>query len=389
MPEIKRERDDEDEDEDEDVNEDDDKEDDEDNDEVRKEPALVRSLYVEHEHTQRSSNHAPLTPCYAVAWSPDCTKLATGGCIASLRGHDDSVSCVEFSPDGATLATGSYDLTIKLWTVSTGICRATLCGHECEGINACAWSPDGSMLASAGGDETARLWDTVTGACKAILWHTLETLRSLEFVGPQVWNVCWSSDGDYIASCSEDQTLRLWDVAGVCKATLTSDDGIWGCAWGKGNRVIAGTSCSGDFEPRVDLWNVSTGRVESTFTVPGTDHVGHVSFSPCGRWIATAGAAGEGAMAIWSASTGANAATMHVDHYVSKCPFSPDGTMLAAVTGKGSLYLWMLVWTPANHGMFPAEVRECVLVAVKSLRRKGLHLEISEIILRFAFSTLL
>jgi hypothetical protein len=49
----------------------------------------------------------------------------------------------------------------------------------------------------------------------------------------------------------------------------------------------------------------------------------------------------------------------------------------------------MLVWTPANHGMFPAEVRECVLVAVKSLRRKGLHLEISEIILRFAFSTLL
>jgi hypothetical protein len=96
-------------------------------------------------------------------------------------------------------------------------------------------------------------------------------------------------------------------------------------------------------------------------------------------------------MAIWSASTGANAATMHVDHYVSKCPFSPDGTMLAAVTGKGSLYLWMLVWTPANHGMFPAEVRECVLVAVRSLRRKGLHLvgRAQEIILRFAFSTLL
>ena len=102
------------------------------------EPALVRSLYVEHEHRQRSSNHGPITPCCAVAWSPDGTTLATGGiekpvklwsvatggCIASLRGHNSSVSCVEFSPDGATLATGSADMTIKLWTVSTGVRRS-------------------------------------------------------------------------------------------------------------------------------------------------------------------------------------------------------------------------------------------------------------------------
>ncbi len=65
--------------------------------------------------------------------------------------------------------------------------------------------------------------------------------------------------------------------------------------------------------------------------------------------------------------------------------------MLAAATAKGSLCLWMLVWTPANHRMFPAKVRESVLVAVKGLRRKGPHLvgRVQEIILRFAFSTLL
>ena len=163
--EYMRERD-EDEDDDEDVNAD------EDDDEVRKEPALVRSLYVELENTQRPKNHVPRTPliapCYAVAWSPDCTTLATGGYerlvklwsvatggrIASLRGHDGPISCVEFSPDGATLATGSEDMTIKLWTVSTGVCGATLCGHENEVIDACAWSPDGFTLASAGDDGT-------------------------------------------------------------------------------------------------------------------------------------------------------------------------------------------------------------------------------------------
>ena len=232
MPGIKRER--EDEDEDEDVNEDDEKDD----DEVRKEPALVRSLYVELENTQRPKNHVPRTPliapCYAVAWSPDCTTLATGGyerlvklwsvatggCILSLPGHEGSITCLDFSPDGATLATESADMTIRLWTVSTGVCRTTLLGHEgCECINACAWSPDGAMLAFGGGDETARLWDTATGACMAILWHTPETLRSPGLVGPAVWDVCWGSDGGCIAPCSE-KTLKLWDASGRRKATL-------------------------------------------------------------------------------------------------------------------------------------------------------------------------
>ena len=43
--------------------------------------------------------------------------------------HDRSVSCVAFSPDGKTLASGSGDKTIKLWDVATGKEQATLKGH--------------------------------------------------------------------------------------------------------------------------------------------------------------------------------------------------------------------------------------------------------------------
>ena len=83
-------------------------------------------------------------------------------------GHSDAVLSVAFSPDGKTLASGSWDKTIKLWDVKTGKELATLNGHT-ETVMFVAFSPDGKTLASASWDKTIKLWDVATSKERATL----------------------------------------------------------------------------------------------------------------------------------------------------------------------------------------------------------------------------
>src|SRR5437588_2103133 len=73
-------------------------------------------------------------------------------------GHSNDVRAVAFSPDGKTLASGSFDMTIKLWDVTSGTQLRTLTGHSGT-VDSVAFSPDGKTLASGSNDNTIKLWD--------------------------------------------------------------------------------------------------------------------------------------------------------------------------------------------------------------------------------------
>jgi WD40 repeat protein len=81
--------------------------------------------------------------------------VESGRQVRALTGHTDEIESVAFSPDGRLLASGSWDLTVKLWEVTGGNELITLTGHS-GWVKSVAFSPDGATLAS--GTETVRLW---------------------------------------------------------------------------------------------------------------------------------------------------------------------------------------------------------------------------------------
>jgi len=105
---------------------------------------------------------------------------------ATLKGHTGAVVGLAFSPDSKTLASASYDGTLKSWDMTTGKERATLGEYEgCLGY--VAFSPDGKTLATGAigspipfpdlGD--VKLWDVATGKVRTILkGNTDQTGRS-------------------------------------------------------------------------------------------------------------------------------------------------------------------------------------------------------------------
>jgi WD40 repeat protein len=109
------------------------------------------------------------------------------------------------------LASGSYDMTVRLWDLASHACVATLtdCSYAVKSV---AFSPDGRLLASGSLDKLVRLWDMATHICVAMLFGHAETVASVAF----------STDGCTLVSGSGDGTVRLWDVASrSCTSVLT------------------------------------------------------------------------------------------------------------------------------------------------------------------------
>ena len=132
----------------------------------------------------------------------------------TLDGHTRGVVAVAFSPDGTRLATGGLDETIRLWDVKNGKQQLMLGGlSTC--VAALAFSRDGRMLAWSGrGDGLVSLHDATTGA---------EVVRLVGH-GALVRGIAFAPDGMSLATGGADRTIKLWDVSSsdICRRALSS-----------------------------------------------------------------------------------------------------------------------------------------------------------------------
>lgn len=80
-----------------------------------------------------------------------------GAFITALRGHVQAVYTVAWSADSRLLVSGSKDSTLKVWSLKTKKLAEELPGHADE-VYAVDWSPDGSRVASGGKDKVLKMW---------------------------------------------------------------------------------------------------------------------------------------------------------------------------------------------------------------------------------------
>ncbi len=288
---------------------------------------------------QAARDVSPLRPLtgntggvWAVAWSPDGTRLLTGGYggaqvwdaataepLHRLTGHTGGVWAVAWSPDGTRLLTGGEDSTVRVWDAATAEPLHQLTGHT-GGVWAVAWSPDGTRLLT-GGDGGARIWDTATA----------EPLHQLTGHTGGVWAVAWSPDGTRLLTGGEDSTVRVWDAA-TAEPLHQLTGGVQAVAWSPdGTRLLTG----GDGDARI--WDAAT--AEPLHQLTGhTGRVQAVAWSPDGTRLLTGG---YGDARIWDAATAEplHQLTGHTGR-VQAVAWSPDGTRLLTGGVASTVRVW-------------------------------------------------
>ncbi|CDF34806.1 unnamed protein product [Chondrus crispus] len=120
----------------------------------------------------------------------------------ALTGHTGEVSSVAMSGDGKRAVSGSWDLSVRVWDVDTGLqIGNALPGHTSQ-VSSVAMSGDGKRAVSGSWDLSVRVWDVDTG---------LQIGDALPGHTSQVLSVAMSGDGKRAVSASET-TVRVWDV---------------------------------------------------------------------------------------------------------------------------------------------------------------------------------
>jgi len=299
------------------------------------------TIQFDHIHTLPTGHSKTIR---ALAWSPGGHTLACGSfdstisiweqeskddeweCVATLEGPESEIKSLAYSPGGNLLATCSRDKSVWIWEVLPDHEHETvsvLMGQHAHDVKCVNWHPTEEILASGSYDDLIKLY----ADDPADDWYDFTTLKGHTST---VWSVTFSPSGRFLASASDDLTIRLWTFGND-----KGSQGDWQCV-----HVLRGHTRS--------VYSLTWG--------PG------INSNDCVGWLASTGS--DGTINVWSiwlpdsegsifpGSTLTASLTQGHGFYdinaVSFCPRSGFEDLLVSVGDDSLAKIWKIVSNPSN-----------------------------------------
>jgi len=252
--------------------------------------------------------------------------------LGVLTGHSGSVTAIDtpVDPCATLMVSASRDKTIIVWGLTglTAQIRGVLKGHS-HFVQDIMLSLDAHFCLSGSWDGTLRLWDINTGlTTKTFVGHTKDVL-----------SVAFSSDNRQIVSGSRDKTIRLWNTLGECKFVIRGGDGHseWvSCV--RFSPAIDPTIVSSSWDKVLKSWSLPSCRLKCNF-VGHTCYLNTVAVSPDGSLCASGGR--DGFVMLWDLVEGKKLYQLNACSVIHSLCFSPNKYWLCAAT-ETSIKIWDL-----------------------------------------------
>ncbi len=231
---------------------------------------------------------------------------------------------VACSTSPSSQAVSKTPMVVRITPTSTIATRTdslqTYKGHS-DGVVGLAWSADGKRIVTCSDDDTVQMWNATTGQT---LWKYSPFLSN-----SYIFDVAESPDGKRIAAAGSKSLVWLLDATnGHLLATLDDSSGfVLGLAWSPDSKRIA----IGDESGTVTVKDAASGKTLLIYK-GHSGPVARITWSPDGTRIASASY--DTMVQIWNATTGQHILT-YSDHKapVWSVAWSPDGKRIVSGTG--------------------------------------------------------